>query len=80
MTIGLLQIHFYGHKTHLPFLPSHQMNHLLSNDNIICNVSSRDKACLSWPNHQRKEMFNAINYDLSDDLTNHCAKGNRSKV
>ena len=44
--ISFLQVNFNCHITFLPFHGSHRVNDLLSNNNVICTMSARDKAAL----------------------------------
>ena len=52
------------------------MNDLLGNDNIIRDISTRNKTSLSQTNELGEKRFNTINYNLSDILIDNRTKTN----
>lgn len=56
------------------------MNQLLSNDDVVCDVSARDKAALIGRYKGWEDAFKFAHQNFCHDLANYVAKPNRTKV
>lgn len=73
--VGLVQANLHSLK---PFLP--RMNNFLGHDDVVVDLSSRNKTTLAMANKNMQQRFHSISYNLCNSFTEDRAQADWPKL